>query len=466
MRVKHIICSIIIALCVLAVPNHIYASAQQTTDGAAQKIQAQILNGQGVNQNSLQDGYTASGAVLKEADSLKITSDTPAQGVYIIWETYPQNGYTMHYNAEVYSQNSGFFQEYIPLTPGASTDITIELNSSAKPVEISLYSEGTLPENVHYWQEAVQKADILILPTHADDEHLFFGGVMPTYLNMGNISVQVAYMVNHSTEPYRQQELLNALWEAGLRNYPIIGPFHDQYSSSLVHAKTIYNEQEVVDYLVGLYERFLPQVVVGHDFAGEYGHGAHMLFAEATMKAAEQTQVQPQKVYVHLYAENEIIMEVDTPLENYGGRTAFEVAQDAFAHHKSQVTYFEVEKDGEYDLRKFGLAFSLVPVDTGNDMLENITTYYMQEQIALEEMARIEAEEKAAQEAAQKEQEERLAQEERERELALEAQKMRNTYIVIAIAVGSAALLIVVVVLILLRKNKRRRRRRKRSFFR
>ncbi len=452
MPTRRFFCSIFFILYTLVFLPAMLVSAEQSDDTIAQKLDVQITNNQGTNQNALQDGNTSSGVNLNQGDSLTIISDTAAQGIYIIWQTYPQDGYLLNQSNTEQTHNSGFFQEYIPISLKASAEITLQFNSSAKPVEISLYGEGTLPENVHHWQNAVEKADILILPTHADDEHLFFGGVMPTYLNMGNVSIQVAYMVNHSTEPYRQQELLNALWEAGLRNYPVIGPFADYYSTSLAHSKTIYNEQEVVNYVVNLYERFAPQVVVGHDFNGEYGHGAHMLFAQTMMQAAEQTQTQPQKIYVHLYNENEIIMEVDTPLENFGGRTAFEVAQDAFEHHKSQLTYFTVRKDGTYDLRKFGLAFSLVAVDTGNDMLENITTYYEQEQIALAEQAKAEAEAKAKaeQEAAEKAakqaaEQEKLAQAEKEQALAQQAEQMRNIYIISGVVLTILIIAIVVI---------------------
>ncbi len=426
-------------------------------------VSAQITDINGTEQYSLQDGSTAYGITLQSGDALTITSDMPAQGIYLKWATYPQNGYSLTQGELTKEQNSGFFQEFVQIPLSAKTPITMQFNGSGKIVEMSLYSEGTLPSDVHNWQMPVEKADILLLPAHADDEHLFFGAVMPTYLNMGNVSVQVAYLVNHSTEPYRQQEMLNALWAAGLKNYPIVGPFHDQLSYSLQHAKTIYNEQEVIDYIVDLYERFEPQVVVGHDFAGEYGHGAHMLFAECMVNAPEQTEAKPQKIYVHLYSENEIVMEVDTPLENFGGRTAFEVAQDAFAHHKSQLTYFSVEKSGPYDLRKFGLAYTLVAPDLNNDMLENITTYATQAQIQAEAEAAAQAEQLAAEQAAAQkaiEESEALAL-----SSSLAAQKAAQTNLIILLSVIFALLLIATIIIVLIisnRKSKRRKRRRKR----
>ncbi len=458
--IKKVFCiCLLLSLCFTMLPNFSFANdAQEST-----QINAVISNANGTVLTSLQDSSTASGIIMQSGDTLTITSDASSQGIYIKWGTYPLGGYTLTQNATTAQQDTGFFQEFVQMPLEANVPITLKLNGAGKPVEIALYSEGSLPDSVHNWQQAVEKADILLLPAHADDEHLFFGAVMPTYLNMGNISVQVAYLVNHSTEPYRQQEMLNALWEAGLRNYPVIGPFHDQLSYSLLHAKTIYNEQEVTDYVADLYERFTPQVVVGHDFAGEYGHGAHMLFAECMVKAPEQTEAKPQKIYVHLYSENEIIMEVDTPLETYGGRTAFEVAQDAFAHHKSQLTYFSVEKSGAYDLRKFGLAYSLVSIDTGNDMLENITPYSVQAQIQAEAEAAAQAEKIAAEQAAAQ----KAAEESRiiAQSNSIAAQKAAQLNLLIYLAVGLTALFIIVTLIVLTfsAKNRRRRRRRRRK---
>ncbi len=455
--IKKVLCVyLLLSLCFAMLPHLSFANDAQESI----QINAVISNANGTALTYLQDESTASGIIMQSGDTLTITSDASAQGIYIKWATYPSGGYTLTQNATTQQQNTGFFQEFVQMPLEANAPITLQMNGTGKPVEISLFSEGILPDNVHNWQQAVEKADILLLPAHADDEHLFFGGVIPTYLNMGNISVQVAYLVNHSTEPYRQQEMLNALWEAGLKNYPVIGPFHDQYSYSLLHAKSIYNEQEVTDYVADLYERFTPQVVVGHDFAGEYGHGAHMLFAECMVKAPEQTQAKPQKIYVHLYSEHEIIMEVDTPLENYGGRTAFEVAQDAFAHHKTQLTYFSVEKSGSYDLRKFGLAYNLVPPDTGNDMLENITPYSVQAQMQAEAEAAAQAEKLAAEQAASQ----KAAEESRiiAQSNSIAAQKAAQLNLFIYLSVGLIALFVITTIIVLTLNSKKRRRRQKR----
>lgn len=117
------------------------------------------------------------------------------------------------------------------------------------------------------------------------------------------------------------------------------------------------------------------------------GHGVHQLNAWLLCQAVEQCEdptVDPasaecygtftvQKTYLHLYPENSITVDVQTPLSCFGGKTAYEKAVDAFAHHKSQQQWFSVEHAGRYDFRKFGLYRSTVGENTGNDPFEHVT---------------------------------------------------------------------------------------------
>ncbi len=444
----------LVACCVMLVPQTILASEEGLQNGQAEFVNIEITNSGGTPQTALLDDNTSSGVSLQEGDTLILSAETDAEGLYITWDKYPQGGYTLEQNGTVHEQNTGFFQEYLPLSFVAEEPITLEVFGEGKPTEIQMLGTGALPNEVHAWQPPAQRADILVMPTHADDEHLFFGAVMPTYLDRGDVTVQVAYMVNHSTEPYRQQELLNGLWEAGVTHYPIIPSFPDQYSDSLEHAKTIYNEEEIITYIEGLFEQFTPQVVVGHDLNGEYGHGAHILYAESLLKAAQQSNSPPQKIYLHLYGENEMIMEVNTPLERFEGRTAFEVAEDAFGHHHSQQTYFTVEQDGPYDLRLFGLAFSLVEPDTGNDMMQHIVPYAVQEEMAAEEEAeRLAAESAAEQSAATQSELPPMPNSTLVAEADLTASQ--NLYVILVVCISALVLAVLIVLFALYKKNKR-----------
>ena len=178
----------------------------------------------------------------------------------------------------------------------------------------------------------------------------------------------------------------------GIRNYPVIGPFPDYYVLSLEAAQQSFGEENVIAYQVGLLRRFKPLVAVGHDREGEYGHGAHRLNAlaleQAVVYAADASYDAESaarygvwdtpKLYLHFADENPIFLDVETPLESFGGKTAFEVASEAMLCHESQLQYahrptLASEEFPRYDCRRFGLVRSLVGADTGNDIMEHLS---------------------------------------------------------------------------------------------
>ena len=50
------------------------------------------------------------------------------------------------------------------------------------------------------------------------------------------------------TEPVRQHEELDGLWECGIKNYPVKGTFEDLYSLSLEKAKSQYVYDDIISY--------------------------------------------------------------------------------------------------------------------------------------------------------------------------------------------------------------------------
>jgi hypothetical protein len=207
-------------------------------------------------------------------------------------------------------------------------------------------------------------------------------------------------------------------------------------------------QDDLLSFVVAQIRRFKPLVAVGHDPEGEYGHGMHMVYADLLMKAMELTgdetkfpesadrygTWQIQKVYLHLYEENQIVMDYDQPLAQFGGMTAFEVTQKLGypCHESQQWTWFTGWINGKtdpitkasqikkYNPCKFGLYYSQVGEDIAkNDFLENITTYAEQERLEQErlEQERLE-QERLEQERLEQErlEQERLEQERLEQE--------------------------------------------------
>ncbi len=339
--------------------------------------------------------------------------DSPLFGVYVCFGTdlYPWQIQADHGGKweTVYESEGNYAHEFAPLPDG---EIAIRI----KPVvtknvifnitELFAFSEGDLPDWVQIWQPAPEKADLLVLAGHPDDEILFFGGTIPLYAGEKGLSVVVAYLTcgtNSKGTEMRRSELLNGLWEMGVRTYPVFGGFWDAYSTKLEKAYDNWGKANINKWMVSLLRQYKPEVVVTHDVNGEYGHGAHRVCADAMQKcisyAADATKYtdsakafgtwEVKKLYLHLYKQNALEMDWDQPLSAFDGRTGFEVAEAAYQLHVSQkdaaqknpetgkYEKFVVEpRSSKYSCYRFGLAYTTVGADVlKNDFFENVPGY-------------------------------------------------------------------------------------------
>ncbi len=377
-----------------------------------------------------------------ETNTITIESDKTIKSVYIIFRknTVP---FDIACGENTHSVETDFLHSYTKL-PEAFTDckkITVTFKEKANVSRIAVFSDGTLPDWVQVWEKPYDKVDLLLTSTHADDEHLFFAGLIPYYAMEKNYRVQIAYFTNHNNNnPDRNHELLNGLWAVGVDRYPIIGPFPDMYAKTeqfndpaqveIATQKAFrdllnlgFTEEKILEYQTELLRRLKPLVVIGHAFNGEYGHGQHVVNMRTLIKAVENSKDPnyfPQsaekygvwdtpKLYIHEYEKNNITMDWDTPYESMGGKSAFQMSQEAFKHHKSQHwTYFwnwlngntakPITKSTEAKNLKcnsYGLYYTTVGQDVAkNDFFENVTTY--DEKFRLEEEERKKAEEEQA----------------------------------------------------------------------
>ena len=185
----------------------------------------------------------------------------------------------------------GFLHEFI-LLPESSQTVTVLLPQQKMRLyknEVRIFTDESVPDDVQIWAPPCERADIMLIPSHADDEILYMGGIAPTYGAELGARVQVVYMTEFrsTNQSVREHEKLDGLWADGVRFYPVCGNFRDVYCNDLADAKKKYDYQAAVDYLTDVIRRFKPQVVVTHDFNGEYGHGFHMLTASAAAQALE-----------------------------------------------------------------------------------------------------------------------------------------------------------------------------------
>ena len=117
----------------------------------------------------------------------------------------------------------GFIHEFIDLEAifgTAPTSVTIEFgDGQPKLSEIRAFSTGEVPSSIQKWEpHDGKKMDMLLFSTHADDEQLFFAGVLPYYSGELDYNVLVVYLTDHhntdhfNNEVFRMHEALNGLW--------------------------------------------------------------------------------------------------------------------------------------------------------------------------------------------------------------------------------------------------------------
>lgn len=322
--------------------------------------------------------------------SLIIESDRPFSALYLEWDAMP-GPFTVRWDTgEIPAGTEGFQHDYIRL-PQAVTRAELAWESHREPVlcELRAFTEGGAPADVQDWHQPEGEADILVFPTHSDDDALFFGALMSYYAIDRELQVQTAFMTRHYAEPERNHERLDGLWEVGIRRYPVLSDAPDLFAESLEEARFLYAPYDILGWQIRQIRRFKPQVIVGHDLDGEYGHGGHMLNAHTLARAVELAADSAvcrdsaadyglwdtPKLYFHLFPKNQIAVDVDRVLEkDPRGRTPFQVAEDAYSHHKSQHWCdFAVTRDDPLEnCVYFGLYRSMAGPDTGGDIMENI----------------------------------------------------------------------------------------------
>lgn len=363
-------------------------SEEVEEEGAKDLTQsATLFLHQGTGRSSmLRDGKLTTSSKTDDYFELSIKSDEPIYGIYLLWNSDPA-AWTLEDSegGEIKGGADGYWHEYKELNGKKS--YTLKWTDEAELAEFYIFGEGTLPEFVQVWDAPCEKADLMVIPTHAGDEHLYFGGALPYYAGERGLAVQLVYLIKHA--PERQHELLDGLWAVGVRNYPVISEFEDKDCKDLAAAKKVYSEEKILEFMVDNIRRFKPEVILGHDLKGEDGHGAHILNAtilsEKALEAANDSSVFPEseqkygvwevkKCYLHLYGENKVFLDWGSlVLKSFDGKSAYEISQEGFSLNSSLAAKYKMTLDGEFGNGLFGLYSSTVGDDGfKDDFLENI----------------------------------------------------------------------------------------------
>lgn len=388
---KHLFWLTALLLSMLA-PCAFADTARDITAQATLKASSKAYALERLNDRDYETIYTANKA---RKPYVEVTSPEPCYGVYVCFGGQKLYPWVVEVKNDskweaVASGEGAYGHEYVPLNGLTHFRITYDSTAQRELAinELYLFSEGDVPDFVQRWQPTVQKADLMLLVAHPDDEILFMGGMLPTYAGEMGMDVVVCYMTCNT--PGRRSELLNGLWLCGVRTYPDIGDFWDKYSLKLKDMYDVWGKNTTHRYVTELIRKYKPEVLVTHDVGGEYGHGAHRVCADSALtcvvSAADAGRFegsyntygawQVKKLYLHMYAENQIVLDWDVPLLSQNGRTGFEVAKEAYTLHVSQPQgkQYQVEpRDSVKSCYLFGLAMSTVGEDVAkNDLFENI----------------------------------------------------------------------------------------------
>lgn len=440
---KRLIPLILCAAMLLALP--VYATDTAEPEATDLTAQCTILCNGGALSHDLKDNSYFTRGTVPAGSVIKVSCATPIGGIYARFDQTGLDQYPAPWTLEVNGETrtcgeTGWQQQYVG--DFSATELTMTFHEETGISDLYFISEGTRPDWVHDWEEKPEKVDVLLMACHSDDDQYTFCGLIPWVLSKG-ASIQVAYFINHYTHPNRVHEQLDGLWASGIHHYPEMGHYRDEERETTLQSylNTGYTEEDLIGSCVEVYRRYKPQVVVTHAVNGEYGHGAHILYTQLCVDAIEHSnnpESYPEsaekygvwelpKVYVHLQSEKEVVLDFDTPLDMFDGRTAYKVGQDAFMYEVSQ-TWYDGQMNWLYGqdlasevtenpVNRYGLYHSTVGDDVNTDSLfDNIDLWPIREQKEAEEAERLAVEE--AERAAAEAEAARLAQEEAERAAA------------------------------------------------
>lgn len=289
------------------------------------------------------------------------------------------------------------FDAIIPLLPETKA-MTIIADSAGMDIgRLALFTEGELPSPFFRWEETPKGMDYLLIATHPDDDVLFMGGIIPNYGAEQGYVGTVAYVTIPSAK--RVNEAKQGAWEMGTVYRPLFLGFQDIREVTKEHYTHRFLQETVTLALVRMLREYRPLVVFTHDKDGEYGHWQHKIVSAAVVEAARlcaDPTYDPislaqfgtwevKKCFVHLWPENTVVMDINTPLASRGGRTAFKVAQDAYKKHWSQQggRHFVQSENDRFALNRFGMAYGTVEV--GSDVFDNIDPMLLSSYVPPEE---------------------------------------------------------------------------------
>lgn len=211
--------------------------------------------------------------------------------------------------------------------------------------------------------------DLMIICAHPGDEYLFLGGALSLYAGEQERTTVVIYLSSSSEE--QRAAAKAGLARLGSNITAVFGPYSDVYTATEEDALRYWNKSNVTAFLVSLIRKYEPAVVVSHDQAGEYGHGANCVTSDcallAVRAAAEENQYpttsslygswQVQRLFLHRYGDDQVVLDRSQPLSRFDGKTALTLDQEGYQCYPDPYPIIISDEPG-YTKAQYGLAYA------------------------------------------------------------------------------------------------------------
>lgn len=316
-------------------------------------------------------------------------------GLYVNWSHYITTWRVEAQDASgqwvtVYETEDQFHNQYIPLEGGYQSVrlkcLSPDYEHALHIAELKVLGAGEVPSWVQQWKNFTGKADLVLMVTDPGDEYLFFGGLIPHYVAQGK-EVMLCVIVNTSSQ--FKNQLLDGLWHCGMTNYPYIAYFKPNMAVSARQQYATWSEVQFVRHVTRIVRIYDPEVMVTHALDGEGIDGGHKVCADAAIRAITAAVDNKYdvgyglklygnwalpKLYLHAPATGEVTLDYNQPLDFFGGKTAWEVAAEAYDIQDYQNKLADtLPVDGIFNGASFTLQHSAVGEDVlKNDLFENI----------------------------------------------------------------------------------------------
>ena len=131
--------------------------------------------------------------------SISLESTESIAHLYIEFDRLPQD-WKLIAGGKEYPCDGGYLHQYIDVAAlcGEQMKITLQFDQKTAIADLYFFEKGEkLPDFVQQWDAPCEKADLMLISSHSDDEQLFFAGLLPYYAVERNLRVQVVYIIQH-----------------------------------------------------------------------------------------------------------------------------------------------------------------------------------------------------------------------------------------------------------------------------